>query len=288
MDVQAFSPFDYFILIVLAFSVITGVLNGFFKEILSLLKWVLSIWVAHAYYHVVANMLLGGIHSSGARVLVAFIGLLIVGLVCFSFIGRLIRRAVSPGAPSVFGRILGFGVGVVYGVFWVSIFVLLLQVVIAFGLMPLSVWSTSALVPHVRPLSDQVKNFLPGEFDQALTQQFQQRASGGAQGGESASAVLGGLSKTLEQSLGGGVQGGHVAAPSTVAQAPAMSESAGASSVPVPQSVPGTAPTTLGPAPVPAAPAVPAPAAPAATPVPQSVPIPQSVTPQSQPTTPPS
>ena len=54
---------DYVILGIVALSMLIGAYRGFFPEILSLLSWVIGIWVAWEYAHVLEPRLASAISA---------------------------------------------------------------------------------------------------------------------------------------------------------------------------------------------------------------------------------
>ncbi|MCH8931122.1 MAG: CvpA family protein, partial [Proteobacteria bacterium] len=46
--------FDFLLIVILLASMGVGVMRGFFRELLSIVGWILAIWVAWEYSHLLA------------------------------------------------------------------------------------------------------------------------------------------------------------------------------------------------------------------------------------------
>ncbi|MGB1883221.1 MAG: CvpA family protein, partial [Gammaproteobacteria bacterium] len=67
-------------------SVLVSVLRGFVREVLSLLAWIAAFWVASAYAVPASELLAPYVTIESARVVLAFVGVLIVTLIAVGII----------------------------------------------------------------------------------------------------------------------------------------------------------------------------------------------------------
>jgi membrane protein required for colicin V production len=152
---------DYFILSIIALSVIIGVWRGFLREALSLTAWVVAFAVGIFFVEDAAAYLTSHVSVPSARLILAFGGLflatLFVGGVLNILISQVVLRtrlsAIDRGLGSIFGALRAFAI--------VSVVVLLA------GLTPLPGdpwWRQSQLLPYFEPLAIWLRDLLPSEY----------------------------------------------------------------------------------------------------------------------------
>jgi membrane protein required for colicin V production len=151
---------DYALLIIVALSALYSVFRGFVREVLSLIGWVLSFWVAIKFSDYVAGYLEGIIEIPGVRFAAAFL-LLFLGIMIGSiFVSRLVVNLVRMGGLRGFDRFVGAGFGVARGLIIITVLVLL------GGLSPLSqesVWQQSLMVPYLQKFATWATDNIPEE-----------------------------------------------------------------------------------------------------------------------------
>ncbi len=106
---------DITIISIIAISVVISLFRGFVREVLSLVAWVAAFWVA-AQFAVQAGALLEPyltIHS--ARVVLGFVGVLVLTLLAAGLINHLIGKIIEGTGLSATDRTLGALFGVVRG-----------------------------------------------------------------------------------------------------------------------------------------------------------------------------
>ena len=151
---------DYIIVAAFLVSVLIGLFRGFFKEALSLVTWILALWVALNFSQLLEPML-GSIGSEALRLwaarLLTFLLVLIAGGLLNALIGILVAKTGLSGTD----RVLGMVFGGARGVLLVGILVLV------FRLMELDRepwWEQSRLVP----LGEPVANWLLANFQAGI------------------------------------------------------------------------------------------------------------------------
>ncbi len=116
---------DSIILAILAVSVLISIMRGFVKEAMSLVIWILAIWVAVSYYSPLDAKLINSIESSSIRVVTAFAILFLGTLITGAIINRVLSVAVKQSGLSGTDRMLGIFFGVARGLLIVGVLVLL-------------------------------------------------------------------------------------------------------------------------------------------------------------------
>lgn len=166
---------DYIILAAFLVSVIVGVFRGFVREALSLVTWIVALWIALNYSQLLDSML-GAISSPALRLwasrLLMFLLVLIAGGLLNSLIAILINKTGLSGTDRVLGMLFGAGRGVlVVGI-----------IVMTFQLMELDNepwWKDSRLVAVGEPLAGWLsEHFKEGleKLDDVVTPALEQAA----------------------------------------------------------------------------------------------------------------
>lgn len=149
---------DYVLLAVLALSAVYSVFRGFVREMLSLIGWVLSFWVAIKFADTVAVKLEGLIDIPSVRFVIAFLLLFVAVLVASILVSRLAMRLVKWSGLRSVDRIIGAGFGLARGV------VMAMLLVMFGGLSPLSQqadWQQSVMVGYFQKLAGWAADKLP-------------------------------------------------------------------------------------------------------------------------------
>lgn len=146
---------DYILLAILVVSVAVGVFRGFVKEALSLVTWLVALWAAFRFGHMLEPML-AAVSSTALKVwsarIIAFILILIAGGLINALVGMLIAKTGLTGTD----RILGMVFGAARGVLIVGI------VVMMFRMLELDRddwWSKSAVMPYGEPVAEQLQHY---------------------------------------------------------------------------------------------------------------------------------
>jgi membrane protein required for colicin V production len=151
-------PVDYLILGVIVVSMLIGAWRGFFPEVLSLLGWIVGIWIAWEYAPVLEPRLADKIPSPVLSLWIArfalFAGVLIVFSVVTELVSLAIERTRLTGANRALGLVFGFARGlVVVGV--LTIFAQILE------LSHETWWRESKLIPYGEHVAAGLEALLP-------------------------------------------------------------------------------------------------------------------------------
>lgn len=116
---------DYLFVVILMVSATIGVLRGFVREAISLLSWLIGLWIAWHYAYLLDPYLGGMLGTPGLREWVArlllLVGMLLLGAAVGALAGYFLRRA---SGLAVTDRIIGIVFGVARAVIIIGIFVM--------------------------------------------------------------------------------------------------------------------------------------------------------------------
>jgi membrane protein required for colicin V production len=155
--------FDYFVLFVLAASLIISLVRGLLKEMLSLASWLVAFVVANAWGAPLAALLPQAVPGEVIRLILAFVVLfigarLLMGLLSMA-VGALIEAGGLTLADRLLGAIFGLGRGLV----------IVLAAVILCGMTSIpqqDFWKRALLSPWAEDGARTVKPFLPAALAQ--------------------------------------------------------------------------------------------------------------------------
>ena len=150
---------DYIILAIVLVSAATGLIQGFLREVCSLLSWVLAVWLAWKFGPSLEPHL-GGVLRQAPYGLwagrgIVFIAVLVIGGIIGAILNHFVRLSIFSGLD----RLLGFLLGLVRGAVIVGVAVLLAQQLRLDGE---AWWKKSKLLPIVQPVAN-VLRALAGE-----------------------------------------------------------------------------------------------------------------------------
>lgn len=117
--------FDYTVLTIMGVSVLLSLMRGFFREVMSLLGWVVALVVAKYYTLQLAPLLPQGIPSNSLRLLAAFVILFLGTLLVASLLSIALSGLFSKVGLGWLDRWLGAMFGIARGVLIVGVLVLL-------------------------------------------------------------------------------------------------------------------------------------------------------------------
>jgi len=149
---------DYVIIGVIAVSVVTGLIRGFIKELISLCVWIIAGWLAFVYAKPVAQWLGTYVQDKSAQVVLAYILIIVGTLVVGGVINALLSFIMHRSGLSGTDRLLGVGFGFIRGVFVVG----LIMVVIKLSGMPEEDYKEKSLLySQFNPLVNWMYQYAP-------------------------------------------------------------------------------------------------------------------------------
>lgn len=116
--------FDLAVIAILAASVGLAAWRGMVREVFSLVAWLGAFWIAKEFAGIVAGWLPASISNPGLRLVIGFVGLMVLGLLVFSLITLLMVHLIKVAGLKTSDRTLGAFFGLVRGVVIVVILVL--------------------------------------------------------------------------------------------------------------------------------------------------------------------
>lgn len=153
--------FDYFVLAVMAISLLVGVARGVVSEILALVAWVAAFIAARLWAVPVGNLLLADLPDPLWRQLAGFVGVFVAVLIGFALLRWVTTLLLKAAGLRPLDRVVGALFGVVRGML-----VLLILVLLA-GLTPLPQqqwWRQATFAPPLETGVLAVKPWLPPEL----------------------------------------------------------------------------------------------------------------------------
>lgn len=158
------TPFDYFVLAVMAISLLVGVARGVVSEILALLAWVAAFIAARMWAVPVGDLLLMDLSdplNPYWRQLAGFVAVFVAVLILFTLLRWLAKLLLKATGLRPLDRVLGALFGATRGV------LVLLVLILLAGLTPLPQqpwWRQAVLSPPLETVVLAVKPWLPAEL----------------------------------------------------------------------------------------------------------------------------
>ena len=150
---------DYIIVAIVLVSAITGLIQGFLREVCALVTWVLAVWLAWKFGPLLGPHLGGALREAPYGLWagrgIVFIAVLVVGGIIGALINHYVRLSIFSGLD----RLLRFVLGLVRGAVVVGVAVVLAQQVKLDGEVW---WRKSRLLPHMQPVANLLRS-LAGE-----------------------------------------------------------------------------------------------------------------------------
>ena len=152
---------DITIICIIAFSAIISLFRGFVREVLSLVAWIVAFWAAMAFWGTFASFLEPYIAIPFARMVLAFLGVLVAVLLIFGVTNFIVGRLLAKTGLSGPDRLLGALFGLLRGAAIVTVLVVLA------GLTPLPAnpfWSQSSMLVAFQPAAQLAIAQLPPDL----------------------------------------------------------------------------------------------------------------------------
>ncbi len=159
-------PIDYTILIFLLLSVLIGFFQSLLREVLSLLAWIISLFIALFFLEAFANSVFKtAIPYTDLRYTASLTSLFVFTFLIMSVINYLLLNTFGRHKPSFFERLTSIPLGAMRGCVMVVLIVLMAGLT---KLPTFSWWQTSLLLPYFETIAILLVKWLPSE----LAQQF--------------------------------------------------------------------------------------------------------------------
>ena len=149
---------DYAILLIIALSVLTGLVRGFIKELIALCVWIVAIWVGLHYSEYLSPHLRSYVQDATVRAAASFVILLLGTLLAGSLMSSILSFVLTRTPLKGTDRLLGMGFGLARGIF---IVVLLIGMLNLTTVTKDSDFKHSLLYLRFKPLSDWMFSFTP-------------------------------------------------------------------------------------------------------------------------------
>ena len=159
---------DYAVLTVIVFSGLISLFRGFIREAISLLTWVLAVWLVLHFSDVFVSYLTEYVQSDGLRLAISALLVVMATLLLGMIISQLMMMMVRFTGLSGLDRFVGFFFGLARGML-----IVLLGLIVAKSahMNERSWWKASVMVEQFRPVIAWADDWLPNHMDQ-ITQLF--------------------------------------------------------------------------------------------------------------------
>lgn len=160
------TAFDYALLFLLGCSVIIGTVRGFFREVLSIVSWIVAFYIASMYGETLAPMLPAALSDETVRLIVSYVALFIGVWIAMVFLAKAVDALVSVGGLSGLNRILGSVFGLARGAL-ISLVLVLLCGLTAIPQQPF--WKNALFSPMAEQAATMALPFFPESLAQNIT-----------------------------------------------------------------------------------------------------------------------
>jgi len=149
---------DYAIIGIMVLSALISLVRGFAREAISLLTWLVALWVAFRFTAPLSQLFVSHVESASVRLIIAFLILFICTLVLGALVNFLFSQLVDRTGLSGTDRMLGVVFGAARGVLMVAVLLLLINMT---TFQQDSWYSKSVFIPHFQPLVTWLHDFVP-------------------------------------------------------------------------------------------------------------------------------
>src|SRR5262247_1336905 len=157
--------FDYAVLVIIALSVLFGVLGGLVREGLSLVAWIAALVAANFLAAEVAGLLPQGWATEELRLLVGFMVVFLIVLVLMSVLAILASKLVKSAGLAWEDRAFGGAFGLARGLLIMIILVLLAGLT---SLPRQPAWRNAWMSGPFETVAKRIQAWLPAEFSQRI------------------------------------------------------------------------------------------------------------------------
>ncbi len=157
---------DYVLLGLILVSVVISIWRGLVREVVSLLAWLVALWVAARFSVVLADWLATAIAAPAARYITAFVALFLCTIIVLELLGMLVAKLLHTVGLGFVDRTLGAIFGFARGVLLAWILVLLGGLT---SLPQQAWWQESLLAPPLQAAVLAARPLLPLEIAKRLS-----------------------------------------------------------------------------------------------------------------------
>jgi len=157
------STLDWIILALIIVSGGFGLLRGFTASMLSLISWLVAIWLPFHFADQFSAFLPLTVEDDTLRKAISALTLFIGAFVMLSLISFLIRKVIGVTGLGLIDRLLGVGLGLVRGAIIVALLGMLGAAMFP-SIEKESWWNESRLMPVAMKVSDRVRARLPADL----------------------------------------------------------------------------------------------------------------------------
>jgi len=175
--------FDLIIAAIFLISIIVGVMRGFIREALSIVSWIMAIWLGITFCDPAGDFIAQyfSIPADQFRTAAGFALVFISTLFAFSLLSYLISKLLVKGAVKGTDRVLGIGFGLARGG---AIVVALFLVARGMGMENSDWWQNSKYLGYFEPAANYVETMLPDGLQSADSAEGSDDAEGSSNGSE--------------------------------------------------------------------------------------------------------
>jgi membrane protein required for colicin V production len=105
--VSSINPLDALLLVVLALSVLLGLLRGFMREVISVAGWVLGVLLAYRHADEIGDLMLRSIEPDALRTAAAAVAIVVICVFAAALLGWIVRKLLVAARLSAADRTLG-------------------------------------------------------------------------------------------------------------------------------------------------------------------------------------
>ena len=152
---------DYILLGVIVISALLSLWRGFVTEAISLLSWIVGLWVAVVFFQDLAHLMKDWIDTPSIRDVSAFAILFVGTVLVGGLVNYLAGQLVAKTGLTATDRVLGMLFGIARGIVIVAVLVLLA------GLTALPQdpwWQEALLLQHFQDMALWLRSFLPANI----------------------------------------------------------------------------------------------------------------------------
>lgn len=155
-----FTSLDYILMVVLLVSVVVSFFRGFLKEAISLITWFVAFVAALKFAPLLSDHMQNHIANGTIRYILSAVSIFIVVMIVGMLINKLAHALVTTSGLGVVDHLLGFIFGVLRGILFCSILLLILQA----SPVQSSDWvAHSILAPYFQPMLGHFSKWIPSD-----------------------------------------------------------------------------------------------------------------------------